>query len=99
MSFLQFKPLVQEENKHNIHHIVLYECIVPKTAAPDGLGTAGILDKFAEKPSVRCNVPSTPPEWGHCNHILVMWTSGSEGICTLTIQEPKMLSSDSFSYS
>ena len=70
------RPLLVPENKELVHHIGLYECIVP----PELGGTDAIFREHLQHPGERCFTASMPPEWAkYCHTFLITWAAGSEG--------------------
>ncbi|CAL8093006.1 unnamed protein product [Orchesella dallaii] len=71
-----YRPILDPENKKNIHHIVFYECYIP----PEYGSTESVFEKHLNTTGGRCYTANMPPEWTkHCVTFLFVWAGGSEG--------------------
>ncbi|OXA40721.1 DBH-like monooxygenase protein 1, partial [Folsomia candida] len=68
-----WKPIIQEENIPVVHHIVLYECIVPEGNSSD------VFESHVGRVE-SCYTPNMPPECSpYCWTQPIVWTIGGEG--------------------
>ncbi|CAL8126013.1 unnamed protein product [Orchesella dallaii] len=69
-----WKPLIQKENRPNVHHIIAFECQVPAEELH-------LFEEYtASHPGGTCYTPNMPPPWGrNCVSLALAWVVGSGG--------------------
>ncbi|ODM95760.1 hypothetical protein Ocin01_10922 [Orchesella cincta] len=69
-----WKPMIQRENLNNVHHIIAFECRIPKEKV-------ALFDEYVSShPGATCYTPNMPSPWGeNCVGFLLSWVVGSEG--------------------
>ncbi|KAJ9595787.1 hypothetical protein L9F63_013031, partial [Diploptera punctata] len=70
-----YEPLLEAGNEQYVHHMLLYECVVPHQFTT----TEKIFQKYVTHPGAACYSPMMPQEWDQCMTAIVAWAVGSQG--------------------
>lgn len=66
-----YVPLVQEENVEQVHHIVVYECVLDDAEKH--------YEKWLDVKGAQCYSENMPVSWSRCRTPLIVWAVGSDG--------------------
>merc|ERR1711962_1482719 len=78
---IALEPLIQPGHEAYVHHMVLYECHIPKEEVEAaGASTADWFQRHIDQPGEPCYSPNMPAEWSFCLATNARaWAVGSEG--------------------
>lgn len=65
----QFVPLLDDNTRQLVHHMILYEC----DGGPDS------MEKYVTLKGARCYGAGMPEDWDRCVSPVVTWAMGSDG--------------------
>lgn len=68
-SFLQFVPLLNDDTKRLVHHMILYECY----------GGPATMEQYVTLKGAQCYGQGMPDDWNKCVSPVVTWAMGSDG--------------------
>ncbi|XP_071518366.1 DBH-like monooxygenase protein 1 homolog [Panulirus ornatus] len=69
--FIGYTPVIQEGNEQYVHHMVLFECKLPKSSLH--------YEKWLGVEGLQCYSSSMPRSWNHCKTPIMAWAVGSAG--------------------
>lgn len=73
----QFEPVIEPGHESYLHHMVLYECHVPRESSASAWFAHHAVEGAQ---GARCYSPNMPPEWTFCLATNTLaWAVGSEG--------------------
>ncbi|KAJ4447565.1 hypothetical protein ANN_09572, partial [Periplaneta americana] len=70
-----YEPVLQPGNERFVHHMLLYECVLPHNLkSPDA-----IFQRYVDHPGESCYSATMPQAWDQCMTAIVAWAVGSQG--------------------
>lgn len=72
---VSYEPIIGENHRSHLHHMVIHECKMPSQGAEIVLE----FEKSSQAEGAECYEPDMPQLWGHCTTPLVAWGVGSKG--------------------